>query len=319
MMPPSADAAVDGLMVSKFRTPADLRVPEPGVRRSRQRTTDSSRNWPYANWRAERSAPASDPASEIGATRINARAVEKIERHVRDAVERGARVVVRPRGLRNGFARFELLRANVACRKPAAQMACSGQETFGPRVLVTRVRDESRGRCGSATTHRTAWPRTSSRSAPRPHWRVADDSLAGGPVGINEGALAAEAAPFRGVKDRLRCRRFREWAWTTTCSSSNRVRDSFMRAAMRRVGPIEPLTITNTAGSFTHAAVLGSGARPGTTIAHHLARHGYEVTVLDRYNGPALETSYANAGEVSPATGRHGQDRAFPSKRSSGR
>ena len=48
-----------------------------------------------------------------------------------------------------------------------------------------------------------------------------------------------------------------------------------------------------------HVAVLGSGVI-GTTIAYYLARDGHQVTVLDRQSGPALETSYANAGEVSP-------------------
>lgn len=45
--------------------------------------------------------------------------------------------------------------------------------------------------------------------------------------------------------------------------------------------------------------ILGSGV-VGTTIAYYLARAGHDVTVLDRQPGPALETSYANAGEVSP-------------------
>lgn len=45
--------------------------------------------------------------------------------------------------------------------------------------------------------------------------------------------------------------------------------------------------------------VLGSGVI-GTSIAYYLARAGHQVTVLDRQPGPALETSYANAGEVSP-------------------
>ena len=45
--------------------------------------------------------------------------------------------------------------------------------------------------------------------------------------------------------------------------------------------------------------VLGSGVI-GTTAAYYLARDGHEVQVLDRQSGPALETSFANAGEVSP-------------------
>ncbi|HSW06480.1 D-amino acid dehydrogenase [Aquabacterium sp.] len=45
--------------------------------------------------------------------------------------------------------------------------------------------------------------------------------------------------------------------------------------------------------------ILGSGVI-GTTAAYYLAKSGHEVTVLERQRGPALETSFANAGEVSP-------------------
>lgn len=45
--------------------------------------------------------------------------------------------------------------------------------------------------------------------------------------------------------------------------------------------------------------ILGSGV-VGVTSAYYLARAGQEVVVLDRQPGPALETSFANAGEVSP-------------------
>ncbi len=46
-------------------------------------------------------------------------------------------------------------------------------------------------------------------------------------------------------------------------------------------------------------AVLGAGVI-GMTSAWYLAKAGHEVVVLDRQQGPALETSYANAGEISP-------------------
>ena len=44
--------------------------------------------------------------------------------------------------------------------------------------------------------------------------------------------------------------------------------------------------------------VLGAGI-VGVTSAYQLAKAGHEVTVIDRQKGPALETSFANAGEVS--------------------
>jgi len=44
--------------------------------------------------------------------------------------------------------------------------------------------------------------------------------------------------------------------------------------------------------------VMGAGVI-GVTTAYYLAKAGAEVTVLDRQPGPGLETSYANAGELS--------------------
>ncbi|HEY0270546.1 MAG TPA: D-amino acid dehydrogenase [Sphingomonas sp.] len=46
-------------------------------------------------------------------------------------------------------------------------------------------------------------------------------------------------------------------------------------------------------------AILGSGVI-GVTSAWYLAGAGHEVVVIDRQDGPALETSFANAGEISP-------------------
>ena len=44
--------------------------------------------------------------------------------------------------------------------------------------------------------------------------------------------------------------------------------------------------------------VLGAGVI-GTTTAWYLAEQGHEVEVLDRREGPGLETSYANGGQIS--------------------
>ena len=45
--------------------------------------------------------------------------------------------------------------------------------------------------------------------------------------------------------------------------------------------------------------ILGAGVI-GVTSAWYLAKAGHQVTVIDRQTGPALETSFANAGEISP-------------------
>jgi len=44
--------------------------------------------------------------------------------------------------------------------------------------------------------------------------------------------------------------------------------------------------------------ILGSGII-GTTSAYYLAKQGHDVTVIDRQNSVALETSHANAGQLS--------------------
>jgi D-amino-acid dehydrogenase len=45
--------------------------------------------------------------------------------------------------------------------------------------------------------------------------------------------------------------------------------------------------------------VLGSGVI-GVASAYYLAKAGHDVVVVDRQPGPALETSFGNAGEISP-------------------
>ena len=45
--------------------------------------------------------------------------------------------------------------------------------------------------------------------------------------------------------------------------------------------------------------ILGSGV-VGTTSAYFLALAGHQVTVIERQSGAGLETSFANAGEISP-------------------
>ena len=45
--------------------------------------------------------------------------------------------------------------------------------------------------------------------------------------------------------------------------------------------------------------ILGSGV-VGVTSAWYLSQAGHEVTVIDREPGSALETSAANAGQISP-------------------
>jgi succinate-semialdehyde dehydrogenase/glutarate-semialdehyde dehydrogenase len=139
--------------------------------------------------------PATDPASQIGPM-INVRAVEKIERHVRDAVARGARVLTGGERLTalgpHYYAPTVLVNAD-------ATMACSCEETFGPVAPITRFDSEADVIAQANDTPFGLAAYFYSQDVRR-IWRVAD-ALETGIVGINEGALAAEAAPFGGVKE----------------------------------------------------------------------------------------------------------------------
>ncbi|WP_157267940.1 NAD-dependent succinate-semialdehyde dehydrogenase [Azohydromonas aeria] len=188
------DAAVDGLMVAKFRNGGQTCV-SPNRIFVQSRVHDTFVEKLAARVGALKVGPASDPAAQIGPM-INARAVDKIERHVRDAVERGARVIV-------GGTRLPALGANYFAPTVLvgadSRMACICEETFGPVVPVTRFETEADV---VATANDTPFGLAAYfyASDVRRIWRVAD-TLQTGLVGINEGALAAEAAPFGGVKE----------------------------------------------------------------------------------------------------------------------
>jgi succinate-semialdehyde dehydrogenase/glutarate-semialdehyde dehydrogenase len=127
------EAAVDGLMAAKFRNGGQTCV-SPNRVFVQASVHDRFVERLAARVAALRVGPASDPESNIGPM-INARAVEKIDRHVQDAVARGGRVVVGGQRLPalgpNFYAPTVLVNAD-------ATMACSCEETFGPVVPVTR-------------------------------------------------------------------------------------------------------------------------------------------------------------------------------------
>ena len=80
-----------------------------------------------------------------------------------------------------------------------ATMVCVCEETFGPVVPVTRFVNEQEVIAAANATPFGLAAYFYSRDVRR-IWRVAD-ALEAGLVGINEGALAAEAAPFGGIKE----------------------------------------------------------------------------------------------------------------------
>ncbi len=188
------DAAVDGFMAAKFRNGGQTCVC-PNRVFVHDAVHDAFAARLAARVAALKVGPASDPASQIGPM-INARAVEKIECHVQDAVARGARVLTGGRRLTelgpNYYAPTVLTHAD-------ATMACACEETFGPVAPLTRFTTEAEVIAAANDTPFGLAAYFYSQDVRR-IWRVADQ-LETGIVGVNEGAVASEAAPFGGVKE----------------------------------------------------------------------------------------------------------------------
>ncbi len=188
------DAAVDGFMAAKFRNGGQTCVCPNRVFVHTQ-VHDEFASKLSARVAALQVGPASDPASQIGPM-INDRAVEKIARHVHDAVARGAKVLTGGQRLTGlgptYYAPTVLVNAD-------ATMACACEETFGPVAPLTRFTTEAEVIAAANDTPFGLAAYFYSNDARR-IWRVAD-ALESGIVGINEGAISAEAAPFGGIKE----------------------------------------------------------------------------------------------------------------------
>jgi len=188
------DAAVEGLMASKFRNGGQTCVC-PNRVFVQARVHDAFADKLAARVGALAVGPATDPASQIGPM-INSRAIDKIDRHVKDAVARGARVLA---GGQRLTALGPTYYAPTVLTGADSSMECSREETFGPVVPITRFETEDEVIAAANDTPFGLAAYFYSQDVRR-IWRVAD-ALESGIVGINEGALAAEAAPFGGVKE----------------------------------------------------------------------------------------------------------------------
>jgi len=123
---------------------------------------------------------------------IEEEALQKVERHVQDAVAKGARLLVGGKRLPGQF--FEP--TVVADATP--DMMCAKEETFGPFAPVFKFHTEQEA---VDAANNTAFGLASyfySRDIGR-IWRVSE-ALEYGMVGINVGILATEHVPFGGVK-----------------------------------------------------------------------------------------------------------------------
>ncbi|UOB05911.1 NAD-dependent succinate-semialdehyde dehydrogenase [[Acidovorax] ebreus] len=187
------DAAVVGAMASKFRNTGQTCVcvnrfyVQQGVYEAfTTRLADVVRRLKVA--------PGIEPGAEQGPL-INQAAVDKVRRHVADAREKGARVLCGG----DDHARGGTFYQPTVITEARADMAMAQEETFGPVAACYRFETEDEViRMANATNVGLA-AYFYSRDIARV-WSVAE-RLEVGMIGINEGLISTELAPFGGIKE----------------------------------------------------------------------------------------------------------------------
>ncbi|MBZ9905543.1 NAD-dependent succinate-semialdehyde dehydrogenase [Mesorhizobium sp. BR115XR7A] len=186
------DLAIEGTLVSKFRNGgqtcvcANRILVQAGV---------------YETFTAKLSArvnamtvgPGTQPGVVIGPM-INMAAVEKINRHVADALAKGAAIVTEKQALPEGSQYVAPLVLTGATK----DMQLAGEETFGPVAPLFRFETEEEA---IALANGTPYGLASyfyTENLKRA-WRVGE-ALEFGMVGLNTGSVSMEVAPFGGVK-----------------------------------------------------------------------------------------------------------------------
>jgi succinate-semialdehyde dehydrogenase / glutarate-semialdehyde dehydrogenase len=126
---------------------------------------------------------------------IDDRAVDKVEEHIKDAVSKGAKVLAGGSRHQLGGSFFQ----PTVLSHVTPEMAVAREETFGPLSPLFRFSEESEAiRLANATEYGLAcyfYTRDLGRA-----FRVSE-ALEYGLVGVNEGIITTEVAPFGGFKE----------------------------------------------------------------------------------------------------------------------
>jgi succinate-semialdehyde dehydrogenase/glutarate-semialdehyde dehydrogenase len=135
---------------------------------------------------------------EAGVTQgplIDLKAVEKVEEHIADAVKKGAKIVTGGKRHALGGSFFE----PTVITGVTTEMMVAREETFGPLAPLFKFKTEEEAIKMANDTEFGLAAYFYSRDVGRV-WRVAE-GLEYGIVGINEGIISTEVAPFGGVKE----------------------------------------------------------------------------------------------------------------------
>ncbi|RAH36537.1 NADP-dependent succinate-semialdehyde dehydrogenase [Halomonas sp. SL1] len=187
------DAAVEGALASKFRNSGQtcvctnrLLVQDGVYEAFCERLVSAVKRLKVA--------AAEDESAQQGPL-INAKAVDKVRQHIDDAMNKGARLLCGgdSHALGGGF--FE----PTVLGEVTPEMLVADEETFGPLAPVFRFSTEEEAvRLANDTPFGLAsyvYTQNLGRA-----WRVGE-ALEYGMVGINEGIISTEVAPFGGIKE----------------------------------------------------------------------------------------------------------------------
>ncbi|WP_454656938.1 NAD-dependent succinate-semialdehyde dehydrogenase [Bosea beijingensis] len=186
------DLAIEGVLVSKFRNGGQTCVCANRIL-AQDGIYDRFADKLAARVAAMKVGPGTDAGVDIGPM-INRASIEKIERHVDDALSKGARRLAAAADMPKGAQYATPLVLGDA----TIEMQLAGEETFGPVAPLFRFGSEDEAiRIANGTPFGLAayfFTQDMRRS-----WRVGE-ALEFGMVGLNTGAISMEVAPFGGVK-----------------------------------------------------------------------------------------------------------------------
>ena len=186
------DAAVQGALGSKFRNSGQTCVCTNRLLVQNGVYDEFSKRL-VAAVNALKVAPAGEEGAQQGPL-INAKAVEKVEEHIADAVSKGAKVLAggKPHALGGSF--FE----PTVLGDVTPDMLVARDETFGPLAPIFRFDSEAEAIAMANDTEFGLASYVYTRDLGRA-WRVSE-ALEYGMVGVNEGLISTEVAPFGGIK-----------------------------------------------------------------------------------------------------------------------
>lgn len=187
------DRAVDGAIASKFRNSGQTCVCTNRIL-VQEKVYEAFIEKLAIAVKKLKVAPAFEQGAEQGPL-INEKAVEKIQQHIADATAKGAKIVVG--GQRHALGKTFFEPTVLADVSP--EMLVARDETFGPLAPVFKFSTEAEAIHMANDTEFGLASYIYTESLSRA-WRVGE-ALEYGMVGINEGLISTEVAPFGGIKE----------------------------------------------------------------------------------------------------------------------